>query len=60
VAPVILPPDRFAAWLDPAADAEGLGALLRPYRAEDMEGFPVGTWVNSPRNEGPRCVEPVA
>jgi putative SOS response-associated peptidase YedK len=55
--PVILPVDRYAAWLAPESDPQELAALLVPY-AEPLEGVPVSTWVNAPAHEGPRCVEP--
>jgi putative SOS response-associated peptidase YedK len=56
--PAILGPDDFARWLDPAAPAEDLLALLRPCPAEVLEATPVGTAVNSPKNDGPECLEP--
>jgi hypothetical protein len=47
-------------WLDPAAaEPAGLLPLLRPY-AGAMTAYPVGTAVNSPRNDGPACVAPLA
>jgi putative SOS response-associated peptidase YedK len=56
--PLILDPAADATWLDPGADAPSLHALLVPYPAEKMEAFPVNPWVNDPRHEGPRCLEP--
>src|SRR5262249_21282791 len=59
--PVIMDPDAFGAWLDPAVrDPAALGLLLRPYPAEAMTACPVGSWVNNPRNEGPACLAPPA
>lgn len=59
--PVILPRAAHALWLDPTTeDAETLEPLLAPYPAEEMLATPVGTFVNSPRNDGPQCVEEVA
>ena len=58
--PVILPPERYDAWLDPAhRDLAALRALLRPFAAGEMTAYPVSRYVNSPRNEGPECVSPV-
>lgn len=58
--PVILPPTAFEDWLDPELeDRERLLAHLQPLPSDQMEGFPVSTWVNNPANEGPRCVEPL-
>jgi putative SOS response-associated peptidase YedK len=54
--PVILAPEGQATWLDPHAPPDALHALLRPYPAEAMTAVPVGTYVNSPRNEGPQCL----
>lgn len=59
--PVILAPLAHEAWLDPRlGDPEEIGWLLRPYPAEEMNAYPVATRVNSPRFDGPDCVEPLA
>lgn len=58
--PVILDREAMAIWLDPAIeDAERLTPLLGPFPAAGMEGFPVSTFVNSPGNDTPRCIEPL-
>lgn len=57
--PVILPPARRAAWIDPAITDPGLlKDGLVPYPPAAMRHFPVGTFVNNPRHEGPACREP--
>jgi putative SOS response-associated peptidase YedK len=59
--PVILGPDAFGPWLDPAVrDPAALRAWLRPYPAEAMTAHLVGAWVSNPRNEGPACLAPPA
>ncbi len=58
--PVILPREAYDLWLDPEADREELIFLLAPYPDEEMESYMVGRFVNSPRNDDPRCVEPAA
>ena len=58
--PVILPRDRYDAWLDPEAEEEELAALLVPYPGDDLETYPVSRFVNSPGNDDPRCIEPAA
>ena len=59
--PVILEPSSYNRWLDPACQqVDLLQPLLRPYRSEDMIGYPVSPLVNNPRNENPKCVEPAA
>ena len=59
--PVILDAKDFDRWLDPAAqDPAKLQPLLVPYSGSDMTAYPISTFVNSPRNQGPQCIEPVA
>jgi putative SOS response-associated peptidase YedK len=56
--PVILGPSAEEQWLDPRASADALRSLLVPYTGEDMEARAVGLWVNDPKNDGPKCLEP--
>lgn len=59
--PVILAPEDYGQWLDPQfQDKEKLLALLRPFPADRLKAIPVSTLVNSPRNEEPGCIEPLA
>ncbi len=56
--PVILPPEHYAAWLDPACeDAASLQPLLRPNPADVMRAEPVSTYVNNPKHDDSRCIE---
>ena len=55
--PVIVPPASSGEWLDPDTPVERLTALLRLYSAEEMQVAEVGPAVNSPRNDGPECLE---
>ncbi len=55
--PLILPADRWTAWLDPGT--RDVGAVLDA-PPPDLVAVPVGDAVGSPRNEGPSLVEPVA
>jgi len=58
--PVILAPDAWGVWLDPATqDPEGLRTLLTPCAEDLLVAEPVSTYVNSPRNDDPRCREPL-
>jgi putative SOS response-associated peptidase YedK len=55
--PVILPPDQFAEWLEPAPlQPERLQELLVPHPADGMEAYPVSTYVNKPANDDSECV----
>jgi putative SOS response-associated peptidase YedK len=59
--PVILPPNAYQDWLDPEeGQPERWNHLLEPYRPEEMVAFPVSTMVNSPGNDSPACVAPLA
>lgn len=58
--PVIVPREKYRLWLDPAERSlEVLGPLMKPYDAGELEAFPVSTFVNSPKHEGPECIEPL-
>ncbi len=57
--PVIIHPEDYDDWLLPAPDTGLLMHLLRPYPAEEMVAYPVGTVVNSPANDSPACIEPL-
>ena len=59
--PVILPPDAYNVWLDPAMrDVDPVQALLTPYPADQMVAYPVSTRVNNPAYDAPDLVEPLA
>ena len=59
--PVILDPTRYALWLDTGVDDPSeVTGLLRPFPAARMALHPVSTLVNSPRNDRPECVQPIA
>jgi putative SOS response-associated peptidase YedK len=51
--PVILHPDDYELWLcGSARELDLVKEMLRPYPATEMVGYPVGSGVNSPRNQG--------
>jgi len=57
--PVILHPEDYDEWLDPAERApDQLRHLIRSYPAEAMAAYPVSPLVNSPQNEVPECAVP--
>jgi putative SOS response-associated peptidase YedK len=59
--PVVLDEASYENWLDPGLDdTELLSRLLVPAPTRLFVSVPVSTYVNSPANEGPRCVEPLA
>lgn len=59
--PVILPLTAYDRWLDPVEQRAGaLHDLLVPYPATEMVAYPVSRYVNSPSNDDPNCIRPVA
>lgn len=57
--PVILHPNHYDQWLDPNTPADLLKSVLVPWNEDDTELRPVSTYVNSPRNDDPKCMESV-
>ncbi len=56
--PVILPRDRWDAWLDPDnVDIDELRALLEVYPGDDMTEYPVSTLVNKVSNDTPDLIK---
>jgi putative SOS response-associated peptidase YedK len=59
--PVILEPDAYGLWLDPAEQSpDRLDVWLRPYPASQMTAYPVSRLVNNPSNDSPDCILPAA
>jgi putative SOS response-associated peptidase YedK len=58
--PLILGEDDYDQWLDPALQRpDALQPLLRPLPSDQMTAEKISTYVNSPANDDPRCIEPV-
>src|SRR5205085_8176952 len=57
--PVILDEPDYEEWLDPRTAADRAKALLKPADHRGFEKYPVGTRVNSPRNDDPTLVQEV-
>jgi putative SOS response-associated peptidase YedK len=55
--PVIVPRESYAEWLNPETPEPWLVCLLRPYPADGMTVTEVGPAVNSPKNDGPECLD---
>ena len=56
--PVILDPGDLECWLDPET-ADGR-ALLRPCPPDWLEAYEVSPRLNSPANDDPECIAPLA
>ncbi len=58
--PAILRGEAIAAWLDPrASEGASLKALLVPLAGGALAVRPVSSRVNSPKSDGPECIEPL-
>ncbi len=58
--PVILTPDESLIWLGNSPSEQSLhSGLLKAYPQDSMEAYEVSTYVNSPVNDGPQCIESV-
>jgi putative SOS response-associated peptidase YedK len=59
--PVIISPEDYTQWLDPAnGDQASITRMLAPYPAELMRAYAVGTRVNnSAKSEGAQLLEPL-
>jgi putative SOS response-associated peptidase YedK len=56
--PLLVEPDRYAAWLDPShAEVKDLTRLLEPAAPGRLEAYPVSTRVNNVRNNGPELLD---
>jgi len=56
--PVILDPKDFATWLDPNVEPDVLVGLMRSAPAGTLSREAVTRYVNNPRNDDVRCLEP--
>ena len=59
--PLLVEPERYAAWLDPSVSAvDELTRLLVPAAPGRLEAYPVSTLVNNVRNNGPELLDALA
>jgi putative SOS response-associated peptidase YedK len=59
-APVILPMHAADKWLDRSVSSRAALTLLTPYEEADLLCHEVSRYVNSPANDSPDCITPVA
>jgi putative SOS response-associated peptidase YedK len=56
--PVILGSENFETWLDPLErEPEVFSSFFKPFPADKMQTYPVSTFVNSPKNNSPQCIQ---
>ena len=57
--PIILDPAAYTEWLNPEnQDTSRLKDLLKEQTVKTFTSYPVSTYVNSPRNNDPKCIKP--
>lgn len=52
--PLIIPRADYGRWLE----GDDPQACIRPFDADELELYPVSTYVNNPRHDDPHCLEP--
>jgi putative SOS response-associated peptidase YedK len=58
--PAILNPDFYEKWLNvEIQDPKKLELILQDGIIQDLKYYPVSTFVNSVKNNDPKCIEPV-
>src|SRR6266568_2838002 len=57
--PVILPPKDYQRWLEPGDPSHLPIDLLRPYPAEEMKAWKVGSAIGNVQNNEPGLIEPI-
>lgn len=58
--PVILGAGDHGAWLDPERDIAAAKQMLRSFPADQMESYPVSTFVNHYDNDSEECIRPIS
>ncbi len=56
--PAMVTPEQCGAWLE--GSSSDAWSVLAPFPAELMDAYPVSTRVNTPRNDDPELLEPIA
>jgi putative SOS response-associated peptidase YedK len=57
--PVIIAPQDYARWLDPALSGRtAIEPMLAPFPAAEMHAYPISTRVNGVKNDGPDLIRP--
>jgi putative SOS response-associated peptidase YedK len=57
--PLIVKEENVEKWLGKETPLEEVTALFKPYRAGEMEGYPVRPIVNNAKVDSPECIAPV-
>ncbi|GGD04730.1 putative SOS response-associated peptidase YoqW [Thalassobacillus devorans] len=59
--PVILPKEKQDEWIEPVKwGADEAADFIEQLQMEDLDAYDVSDFVNSPKNEGPQCIQSLA
>ena len=58
--PVILLPEQYDRWMSADTSSEQIITLLRPFGEGMLEHYEISKTVNSPKNDGEKCIIPVS
>ena len=56
--PVIVPPNKYRAWLDSRTPIPAVSDMVQPYDSAEMEAWAITTRVNDPKEDGPEILLP--
>ena len=57
--PAIIAPAHYDLWLDPGVtDKAEIMGYLNSAPSSQLVTYPISTWVNSPKHDDERCIEP--
>jgi putative SOS response-associated peptidase YedK len=58
--PILLGKEQLSAWLDPGTPLEAIRPMLATPSHEALRIYRIDSYVNNPRHEDPRCLQPAA
>jgi putative SOS response-associated peptidase YedK len=58
--PVLLAPENYDGWLDPASEPATLQSLLTPFSADQMQRIEISREINSAKNDRAECLRPTS
>jgi putative SOS response-associated peptidase YedK len=58
--PIILDPEDESKWLQDDTPMNFILSMLRSYPADKMDAYPISNLVNSPSNNSPDIIKPLA
>jgi putative SOS response-associated peptidase YedK len=57
--PVIVPPERYRAWLDPKTPAPAVRDMCQSFPSDALATWPISLRINDPEEDGAEVIEPL-